>query len=375
MFTISKNLIYKNLLLNILMIIQISICIVLSNAIIGFYNGVFYSYDKSTYFDSITFLKANTDFSNDLINLDQTKLNELGVTIETYCDQFDDIDNGVFTYKEKTMELFRPFLKYGKWFDECNDVLDGAIKTVIISNDKSLVGNYHVRQIGKYKCTFYVCGSFGPELFYFATAYGGGHKTSQLMPRFSANGGLRIGYFCEYKNKPSFVKDINLCAFAYIPEDKKVEALEYLTPYISGTSKLEINRETDLEEYNQIKIILEPFLLSFGVLGVITMVCMLVLNIKRHQPLFVDFYKIGMRKKHILQVALWYTLFLVAGIFIFSILIGLGLGKLILNDWVGDTFLYGMRNNLFNLGFVLVLFLLTSIISLILFRKRSVSNE
>ena len=74
-----------------------------------------------------------------------------------------------------------------------------------------------------------------------------------------------------------------------------------------------------MEDYEIARVFLEPFSISFGVLGLITMVCMLVLNMKRNQPLFIDFHKIGMRRKHILQVALWYTFFLVAGIFLFSI--------------------------------------------------------
>ncbi|MBQ7307482.1 MAG: hypothetical protein IJW82_03040 [Clostridia bacterium] len=194
------------------------------------------------------------------------------------------------------------------------------------------------------------------------------------MIRFSARD-VRIGYFCEYNNKPSFVKDASTLAFAYIPEDTEEEALDYLEPYIDGKSNLAKSRKFDLEDYDMTRSLLEPFLISFGVLGIITMVCMLVLNIKRHQPLFVDFHKIGMRKKHILQVSLWYTLFLVAGVFIFSILIGFGLYIFFLKDVVSGVFLYGTRNNVFNLSFILVLFLLTSIISLILFRKRSVSNE
>ena len=107
MYVLSKNLIIKNIFLNILIMLQLCLSVTMFNTVIGFYNSTYYSHNITHCFDDALLYVLNSstynvDNNGIISGLDYNKLNELNCTIEPFTEPYCDGVIGYFQYYKTT---------------------------------------------------------------------------------------------------------------------------------------------------------------------------------------------------------------------------------------------------------------------------------
>ncbi|MBQ7307715.1 MAG: hypothetical protein IJW82_04215, partial [Clostridia bacterium] len=72
-------------------------------------------------------------------------------------------------------------------------------------------------------------------------------------------------------------------------------------------------------EYKPVKIF-SSLAIGIGVMSLLSMVCMMMLFVKENEKLFLTFYNLGIRKKHIFQICSYYHIYFFGVLILLSIL-------------------------------------------------------
>ena len=371
MFFIAKNLILKNKFLSFIMAIQLVFFLILSNCIIGVYNQVYWAQNAMHTFDSVTFIYTKLEFNKNVDDyIDTEYLKSIGTIIEPNCSQYDSENEGYFTYYKNTLELFHKYLKYGKWFGETDNIDSDAIETVIIG-DKKLIGSYIYKEINSVKYKFYVSGSFGEDFFYISNHFSSNGESAKIIKRF-LSGNDKIGFFFCHDNCPDFVYN-DPFMFCFINDNYDL-TMEHLKDFIISHMTTENIYKGDKEQIDLFNALTMPLIISFSVLGIITLISMLSLNIKKQLPDFKQYFKFGMNKKHIFLSGTIYFL-LVMLFIIIAFLVSMIFIKKIITDFFSGEVIFNFYNILFTLLFSVVLYGIIELIFFISIRQKDISEE
>ena len=323
-------------------------------------------------FDDVTFICTNVNYNEtfeDYIDIEYLK--SIGTIIEPYCNQSDWENGGYFTYHKNTLELFRKYLKYGKWFGETENIDSDAIETVIIG-DKKLVGTYYYKEIDNDSYKFYITGSFGNDFFYLNNTYASQGESAKMVTRFIADKD-RIGFFFCKDNCPECFTDNYSMAICYINDNYDL-TMDYLKDFIFSHTTTDNIYKGDKELIDIFHALTMPLIISFSVLGIITLISMLSLNIKKQLPEFKQYFKFGMNKKHIFLAGTTYFIIVMFFILVAFLLALILIKRYILEYFSGEV-IFNFYNILFTLLFSVVLYGIIELIFFIGIRQKDISEE
>lgn len=361
----------KNLIANIILIIQLTVSIILMNITLGLYNEAYSKLDVLSGFNSDSVVYQNS--SDKLLseqNIEEYK-KELNITdnikLEPIMNGFSSSDNGAVmfcAYGSNTSRSMRLTIKSGQWYEDCKKDTE-YINTVVYGSSKYNVGETYTMKL----CNF---ATEEQKAFKFKITGIIDEKTGVILGNTGSNS-ISVKEMFETFNSENYGADY-LFLFNY--EDNS-DIKNYLTfssslfAYSNDNSAISTQDINNMKKLGQTFTIREisdntkdglqsemhsvfPSAISITLIGVIGIICLIILNTIKCKKVFAVYFICGMKWKDCLKIIICHILCIFIGT---VFLVAVAFGVMASTNMFTETHLLIKWNNLFiTLGlFVMVL--------------------
>lgn len=349
MFKLAYTLFFNKFYSNLFVLIQIAIFVGFGNFSIGIHNYFYYGYDSTYAFENAEYFCSTISLLDK--KLDYDFLDKYNCIVEFIPAKYLSKNTYFASYEKNTLECYKKYLIKGKWITDVN-VGENIINCLTIENT-DLLGKTIQKRFNEKDYTFYVCGvlsknckniiSYAPNL--------------NLTP-----GDIFIDYnlsyvnlICEYKYVSDFIYNSTISSMVFFDKNYD-ECKKYLSYSGFFLTMEDLRKNVNNSDACKIIDIYSYVAYGVGILGLISMTCMLILNIYENENCFYTYKKLGLQKKHLILICLMYLLIIFLFLTVFSI-ISFYVWK-ILNEFIAKVLL-NYKNLLFNIACILIISIIT----------------
>ncbi|MDD6489692.1 MAG: hypothetical protein PUG48_07755 [Clostridia bacterium] len=316
----------KNLIANIILIIQLTCSIITLNITLGLYNNVYSKLDVLSGFDRNNTLYG---FSENIINSEENSdltdlLNNADSEPIKYC-YMSDTENGSYiygcAYGKNTSNALKIPLTEGNWYSDSEKDSD-TVNAVVMNNSRYSVGN--VYDIGMYDLNsgetktvkFKITGKIDKN-----TAVIFGVTTSNLINSkvlFSNFNGEDIGAdtLFLFDSEDSNISEFLSCTPSlFIYADNETEVQKYAGQFNKFGNIFTMQEIYD-NTLNGMKSELHsvfPIAISVLLIGIIGIQCLIVLNTTKNKKMFSIYFICGMKWRDCIKICLGHIMCIFIG--------------------------------------------------------------
>lgn len=350
----------KNLIANIILIIQLAVSIILLNIVMGIYNEAYSKLEILSGFDlDNTVYQCLVDELISEPNIGKYK-EKLGVSddikIEPIMEGAAMSEYGSLccvAYGSNTSTSMRLPMKSGLWYDDCEKE-DGCINAVVLGDSRYKIGDV-------YEMTFFDYSSSSEKTYSFKITGIADENTGVVMGNKAANI-LNTKVMFEIFDKTEYGGDA-LLLFDY--QDSDIEGQLFCLPSLFAFSEngaymsekdidafkrfgstftmRNIYDNTKEELKSEIHGVL-PIAISITFIGIIGIICLVILNTLKSRKTFAVYFICGMRWKSCIKIIIGHILCIFAGAVFLSVAFG---GIMYASGTFAQTHLLIKPNNLF----------------------------
>lgn len=350
----------KNLIANIILIIQLTFSVILLNIVTGVYNEAYskleilsgFDLDNSIYqclVDELIFEPDIEKYEEKLDISDDIKIEPImqGTAISKYGYL------GCVAYGSKTSASMRLPMKSGLWYDSCEKE-DGCINAVVLGDSRYETGEV-------YEMTFFDSSSSTEKTFNFKITGIIDENTGVVMGNSGANI-LNTKVMFEIFDKTEYGGDA-LLLFDYQGSD--IEEQLFCAPSLFAFSENGVSMsEKDIDAFKkfgstftmrniydntkeELKVDIHgvlPIAISVTFIGIIGIICLVILNTLKSRKTFAVYFVCGMRWKSCIKIIIGHILCVFLGAVFLSAAFG---GIMYASGTFAETYLLIKFNNLF----------------------------
>ncbi|MBQ7307544.1 MAG: hypothetical protein IJW82_03355, partial [Clostridia bacterium] len=219
-----------------------------------------------------------------------------------------------YVYGKNTLETYyKNFLVKGEWITKENT--ENKINCLVVG-DESKLGTSFSKTIQDKNYNFYVCGILSNKCKSFPTNYAN---------HYSPPGQVFLDFDLHKTNYIINFDDVDFrhteTPYALIFCDKENEDCQKELGKYGDPITMQSIRENVKEsaEYDPVRIF-SSLAIGVGVMSLLSMICMMMLFVKENEKLFLTFYNLGIRKKHIFQICSYYHIYFFGVLILLSVL-------------------------------------------------------
>ena len=305
MHNLVKELFFGKFFSNFFIILQIAICLGFVNYTIGLNNALYKGYDFTYFNENVQYFHNTSSFyhNKEIINNEIFSQNNYVIESLNNVYSFFGGNSSTYIYGKNTLETyFKRFLIKGDWITKQN--AENKINCLVV-DDESKLGTSFSCDIQDTSYDFYVCGILSSKCKTFEI-----NRSNSFSPPgqiFIDHNLYRTNYILNYEDIP--LKRIEVSTLLVFCDEMKEECQRELMKY-GYTLTMQQIRENVKEavDYEPVKAF-SSLAIGVGVMSLLSMVCMMMLFVKENEKLFLTFYNLGIRKKHIFQICSYYHIY------------------------------------------------------------------
>ena len=305
MYKLVNSLFFDRFYSNLFILIQLAICIGFGNYAICINNGMYKGCDTTYVFENAEYYSAITTLLDTKLDFDF--LEEKNCEVEFIPNNIKREKTNIVSYEKNTLNLYKEYLKKGQWITD-TDKVDGVINCLVVY-DTSMLGKTIQCLIANKTRNFYVCGVLSKNCKNITKCSADAFLTpSEIFVDYDF---YYTNIICDYQDVSSFVVNNYTNAMVFLDGNHYEEYKQYLSHYGVLLTMENIRNNIFSTEYSKIITTYSYVAYGVGVLGLVSMMCMLILNIAVHEDDFYTLSKFGLQKKHLAIVCLYYSLFMI----------------------------------------------------------------
>ena len=363
MFNIAQYLFKNKLLFNLLVILQLSICLSFTNYGYTMTNSFFKGYNTTYQFKEGYLFSSMIGPAYKSI-FDISAFEEKGNTLESCYYPIEHNGYTVTMFGEKTFNCYTKKLVKGKFEKGNSDTI-----SCFVVGAKSYYQKTIVLVLNEQKYKFYVCGILDKDTKNIATTQINQNTTPDKV-------------FVDFNNSVNIVcldsdmQSLNShsysgVAMVYFGENEE-EGIKMLSKYGYLSSMQDFRNTGDTTHEYIVKRALSHISRGTGVIGIISMVCMFVLNIKDNENMFRTFKLVGIKKKHLLGISTIYMCYFNGTLFLVTIPL------IYIWKWFFTTnadVIFGLNNIIFTVFMLVLTYIINFVCSYYILFKKKKKNE
>ena len=304
MYNIAEYLFRKKIFFNLLVILQLAICLSFTNYGYTMTNSFFKGYNETYKFgDAYIFYSSYSVAYKNIFDVQYGySFKENGNTLEPCYYPIKQDNYTITMFGEKTLEIYSKNLIKGKLEKSQSDMIN-----CLVVGDKSLYNKTIELTINGIDYKFYVTGILPEETLNITDLQINQYSTpDKVFVDFDSS---VTNIICLDIDLPNMYNhNYNATALVYFGENKQ-EGINMISRYGTLVSMNELRNTGDTTQEYIVKRALSYVSYGAGIMGIISMLCMFILNIKNNEDMFRTFRQLGIKIKHIIQISSIYMLF------------------------------------------------------------------
>lgn len=368
--TLGRLVFKKNIILNIIVIIQLGIALIISIILIGTYNKMYQAYNYTyNYSEDTVFFSPMKINGSPVINVDFEYLQLNNISMEFLSKKFDGKTADILCYDEKTFNGLKKQLKSGVWASSL--ISNGMIECVAI-DDIFSIGDTFSEQIKENIFTFIVVGKLAKNSLVISSS-----RSSYLMQAdmlFYEYSSIGKAVICSNSSIAEATGNYGnaLIFFNNADENIKNKTIENLRNSGNAITMETIRENTDNELVLTVKGFL-PLAICFAIMGLIAIIGMSLLNILKNSDVFSAYFICGMNRKNAFLLNLGYMIWMIFGIIIATLILFILCSVFdIINKL---NYLPGVNQICFSVLFLTLITLIATSISFAFLKRENISKS
>ena len=299
MFCIAQFLFRKKLFLNVLAILQLALCLGLTNYIYGLNNHYYNGYNDTFKFDNASIFKSTTGLTYSYF-IDKESFEATNSQIEYIYHSVKADKYLISFYGEKTLHNYESYLITKK----IEDKTDSNVINCFVVGDKSLLNSVITIKIGT-QYNFYVCGVLSPKTKRISDNTDSSYLTpGDVFVDFDKN---LTNIICIDKGNESLHHNqITIAAMVYYGQKSQAEKM--ISKFGTLYTMSELRDNVDYSSDGIVQRVFYHVSYGTGILAFLSILCISILNINDSKEEFLTFKSTGIKPFHILVISSIYTL-------------------------------------------------------------------